>query len=160
MKIRRIFKKDYNKKPTHSFDCGGRFEILGNHTDHNHGLCLAATASLAITCALSKRDDLVINLDSLGFSKIKLDLSNLEYDENENKSAAMIRGVSKYLVDNGNFKNAEDVKRAVIAHEVRVDTTYVDSAAIMIELDENDVVIGAGFPRMFRVNDVFRLFFR
>ncbi|MCQ2428672.1 MAG: hypothetical protein MJ137_09830 [Clostridia bacterium] len=28
------------------------------------------------------------------------------------------------------------------------------------ELDENDVVIGAGFPRLFRVNDVFRLFFR
>ena len=47
--------------------------------------------------------------------------------------------IDEYLVENGYFENAEDVKRAVIAHEVRVDTTYVDSAAIQIELDEQDV---------------------
>lgn len=47
--------------------------------------------------------------------------------------------LDQYLVDSGTFENAEDVKRAVIAHEVRVDTTYVDSAAIMIELDDQDV---------------------
>lgn len=101
MNLKKVFKTDYHKSPTHNFDCGGRFEILGNHTDHNHGLCLAATASLAITCVLSKRDDLVINLDSIGFSKIKVDLKSLKYDKNENKSAAMIRGVAKYLIDNG-----------------------------------------------------------
>lgn len=101
MNLKKIFKKNYGYKSTYSFDCGGRFEILGNHTDHNHGLCLAATANLAITCVLSRRNDLIINLDSIGFSKIKLDLSNLEINKTENKSAAMIRGVAKYLVDNG-----------------------------------------------------------
>ena len=101
MNLIKKFKKDYNKKPEKFFDCGGRFEILGNHTDHNHGLCLAATASLAITCALSIRDDNIINVDSIGFSKIKVDLSTLEYIETENKSAAMIRGVAKYFVDHG-----------------------------------------------------------
>ncbi len=101
MNLNRIFKKNYGYKPTETFDCGGRFEILGNHTDHNHGLCLAATASLAITCVLSKRDDLIINLDSIGFGKINVDLSTLEYNEAENKSAAMIRGVAKYFVDHG-----------------------------------------------------------
>ena len=35
------------------------------------------------------------------FSKISIDLSNLNYDEKENKSAAMIRGVAKYLTDHG-----------------------------------------------------------
>ena len=46
--------------------------------------------------------------------------------------------LDEYLVDCGTFENAEDVKRAVIAHEVRVDTTYVNSAAIMLELDDQD----------------------
>lgn len=101
MDLIKQFKKDYNCKPESFFDCGGRFEILGNHTDHNHGLCLAATASLAITCALTKRNDLIVNLDSIGFSKIRVDLANLIYDAKENKSGAMIRGVAKYLVDHG-----------------------------------------------------------
>lgn len=101
MKIDKEFKKNYKKLPTHHFDCGGRFEILGNHTDHNHGLCLAATTNLAITCALCKRDDLIVRLDAKGFSKIEVDLSNLSYIDGENKSGAIIRGVAKYLVDNG-----------------------------------------------------------
>lgn len=101
MNLNKIFKKEYKSKPTHCFDCGGRFEILGNHTDHNHGLCLAATASLSITCVLEKQDNLFVNLDSIGFGKINVDLSTLDYIDNENKSAAMIRGVAKYFVDHG-----------------------------------------------------------
>lgn len=101
MNLDKIFKREYKKEATHHFDCGGRFEILGNHTDHNHGLCLAATSSLCITCALSKREDLVVNLNSLGFGKINVDLSTLDYIGSENKSAAMIRGVAKYFVDHG-----------------------------------------------------------
>ena len=101
MNLNKIFKKEYKSKPTHCFDCGGRFEILGNHTDHNHGLCLAATASLSITCVLEKQDNLFVNLDSIGFGKISVDLSTLDYIDNENKSAAMIRGVAKYFVDHG-----------------------------------------------------------
>lgn len=101
MNLIRTFKKDYHKAPTHRFDCGGRFEILGNHTDHNHGLCLAATASLAITSLVAKRDDLVVNFDSFGFSNVNINLSNLDYDDSEKKSSAMIRGVAKYLLDHG-----------------------------------------------------------
>lgn len=101
MNLNKLFKKEFHKNPTHHFDCGGRFEILGNHTDHNHGLCLAATASLAITSFLSKRDDLAVNFYSVGFSRINIDLTNLEYDASEKKSSAMIRGVAKYLVDHG-----------------------------------------------------------
>lgn len=101
MNLTRFFQKSFNKKPTFCFDCGGRFEILGNHTDHNHGLCLAATASLAITSLVSKRDDLIVNFNSVGFSDVHIDLSDLDYDDSEKKSAAMIRGVAKYLLDHG-----------------------------------------------------------
>lgn len=101
MNLNRIFKQTFNSKPEFNFDCGGRFEILGNHTDHNHGLCLAATASLAITCALSKREDNFINVKSIGFSEFKVDLSTLDYNPKDDKSAAMIKGIAKFFVDNG-----------------------------------------------------------
>lgn len=101
MNLTRLFKKYFNNKPTYRFDCGGRFEILGNHTDHNHGLCLAATASLAIISLVSKRDDLVVHFNSIGFSNVDIDLSNLDIVESESNSSAMIRGVAKYLLDHG-----------------------------------------------------------
>ena len=44
--------------------------------------------------------------------------------------------LDEYLVEAGYFNDAEEVKRAVIAHEVRLGTTYVNSAAVMIELDD------------------------
>lgn len=87
--------------PESIFDCGGRFEILGNHTDHNHGLCLAATANMCITAGISKREDFKVILYSYKFPNVDIDLSNLEPNNEENKSAAMIRGVAKYLTDNG-----------------------------------------------------------
>jgi galactokinase len=33
----------------------GRLEIIGNHTDHNHGLCLVAGASMGIEAAKWRR---------------------------------------------------------------------------------------------------------
>ena len=44
----------YGEEPQHYFDCGGRFEILGNHTDHNHGLCLASACNLQIIAGVRK----------------------------------------------------------------------------------------------------------
>lgn len=101
MNIKAFYKKNFNTLPETVFDCGGRFEILGNHTDHNHGLCLAATSDLCITAGVSKRRDLKINLYSFGFEPVNMDLTSFEINETENKSAAMIRGVAKYLVDKG-----------------------------------------------------------
>ena len=48
------FVTTYQEQPERYFSCGGRFEVLGNHTDHNHGLCIAATCDLSIYAAVSK----------------------------------------------------------------------------------------------------------
>ena len=96
----RIFKETFNKEPEHVFDCGGRFEILGNHTDHNHGLCLAATCNLKIEVAVSKRNDNIVNLYSVGYSPISIDISDLSHKE-ENDSSKMIKGIVAYLKNNG-----------------------------------------------------------
>ena len=92
------FKKIYNYEPTKYFSCGGRFEILGNHTDHNHGKCLAGTCSLAIYASVSKRNDNVVHAYSEGFGSFDVDLSTLEMNEKEKgTSGALIRGIASYL---------------------------------------------------------------
>ena len=78
--------------------CGGRFEVLGNHTDHNHGLCIAATCSLSIYAAIRKRDDNIVRFYSEGFGYTKIDLTKLNKMKNEiGKSSALIRGIAYYL---------------------------------------------------------------
>lgn len=47
--------------------------------------------------------------------------------------------LDQLLVNMEYFDDVEQAKRAVMAREVRVDTTYVSSAAIQIELDDNDL---------------------
>lgn len=81
--------------------CGGRFEVLGNHTDHNHGLCLAATCSLSIYAAIKRRDDNIVRFYSEGFGYTKLDLTKLSKHKSEiGKSSALIRGIAYYLSKN------------------------------------------------------------
>lgn len=88
----------YNNHPDKYLSCGGRFEVLGNHTDHNHGLCIAATCSLSIYAAIRKRDDFVIRIYSEGFGQQEIDLSNLDKKVDEiGKSSSLIRGIIYYL---------------------------------------------------------------
>ncbi|MCF0108389.1 MAG: hypothetical protein HUJ59_05270 [Bacilli bacterium] len=92
------FKTVYNYEPTKFFSCGGRFEILGNHVDHNHGKCLAGTCSLAIYASVSKRDDNLVHAYSEGFGSFDVNLDNVKYQENEKgTSSALIRGIAYYL---------------------------------------------------------------
>lgn len=101
-KIKNGFESTYKKQPEHCFSCGGRFEILGNHTDHNHGKCLAATCDLVIYAAVSKREDNKVNFLSVGFPAFSIDLSSLEVNENEKTtSQSLIRGIAYYLKQEG-----------------------------------------------------------
>ena len=88
----------YQEQPEKYFSCGGRFEVLGNHTDHNHGLCIAATCNLAIYAAVKKREDKLVHVLSEGFGFFEVDLSNLEkVDDEVGKPASMVRGIVSYL---------------------------------------------------------------
>lgn len=100
--IKKEFKKEFQLDYESLFSCGGRFEILGNHTDHNHGLCLAATCNLNITAAVRKSEGNVVEFVSKGYKKDYVDLSVLQPFENEkNSSCALIRGIAEYLVTRG-----------------------------------------------------------
>ena len=84
------------------FSCGGRFEILGNHTDHNHGLCLASACNLEIIASVSKNSSEKGVFQSLGFELDEVDLTDLESKEIEYAtSKGLIRGVAAYLINHG-----------------------------------------------------------
>ena len=55
------------KRDVPLYSVGGRSEISGNHTDHNHGRVIAASISLDVLSVAAKRDDGVIRLQSDGF---------------------------------------------------------------------------------------------
>ena len=96
--LKNKFLETYKSEPELYLSCGGRFEVLGNHTDHNHGLCIAATCSLSIFAAIIKRNDLLVNAYSEGFGGFSIDLSNLDKNEEEiGKSSALVRGIVSYL---------------------------------------------------------------
>ncbi len=96
------YQNQFNNAPKYCFSCGGRFELLGNHTDHNHGLCLAATCDLAISAAVNKRDDNKVIIISEGYESFTVDLDDLEIKPSEvNTSQALTRGIAFYLKDHG-----------------------------------------------------------
>ena len=92
------YKSIYKKEAEGYLQSGGRFEMLGNHTDHNHGKTLASTCSLIIEGAYSKEDNNVVKLVSKGQCEFEISLDNTEYvEETVDKSACFIRGIAHYL---------------------------------------------------------------
>ena len=96
------FEKQYQKAPEFKISCGGRFEILGNHTDHNHGLCCAATCDLQIYGFLGRREDNIVEVFSVGYNPFKVDLNELiPNKEDFASSTGLTKGVAKYLLEKG-----------------------------------------------------------
>ena len=96
------FVKTFQNEPDKYLSCGGRFEVLGNHTDHNRGLCIAATCNLSIYAAIKAREDNNVRFLSEGFGYSEIDLTDLNKVENEvGQPVAIIRGIANYLSDNG-----------------------------------------------------------
>lgn len=96
------YQKLYNKQPEAYLQSGGRFELLGNHTDHNHGKTLAATCSLMIEGAFSKEENNIVRLCSKGQCQFEIDITDTEpREETVDRSACFIRGIADYLKKHG-----------------------------------------------------------
>ena len=91
------FSKRFSKESDREvslFSAPGRTEICGNHTDHNHGLVLAASISLDAIAVASKNDENIIRIKSAGYPQDEVDCTDLEIKENEKgRSQGIIRGV-------------------------------------------------------------------
>ncbi len=91
-----------NKKPEYVFSSPGRAEILGNHTDHNHGKVMVAAINCDILCFASPIDGDKIHVFSDGYPVIEVNLNDLsENDEEHGTSLALVKGVCKGIKDRG-----------------------------------------------------------
>lgn len=85
------------------YSVGGRSEISGNHTDHNHGRVIAASINLDILAVAAKRDDGVISVKSEGFPEdvVPAEAANAPDESKFFTSASIIAGMEAGFIKNG-----------------------------------------------------------
>lgn len=82
---------------TRYFSAPGRVEIGGNHTDHQHGRVLAAAINLETVAAVKPNDQNIVR-----WKQSEVDLTSLNpVPEERGTTAALIRGVAAWFVNNG-----------------------------------------------------------
>jgi galactokinase len=80
----------------------GRTEIGGNHTDHQHGIVLAAAVNLAITGTADTNGKGIVCVHSERYPLIEVDISDLSiHEEEKGCSAALVRGIAAWFVSHG-----------------------------------------------------------
>ncbi len=79
----------------------GRIEVCGNHTDHNNGKVLCASITVdTLACVTPCEGEIIV--ESIGFSPIRISLTDLAARKNEEgKAVALVRGVCAYFKENG-----------------------------------------------------------
>ena len=98
IEVLETYREIFKKEPEGYLQSGGRFELLGNHTDHNHGLTLASTCTLMIEGAYAKEDKNVVRVVSKNQCDFEISLDNTEpQEEKVDRSACFIRGIAHYL---------------------------------------------------------------
>jgi len=84
------------------FSVSGRTEIVGNHTDHQHGIAVGGSVHLDLIAAVSPRCDTIVRLISPGYPECIVDIDDLEiHTDEEGSSQALIRGVAVGLKERG-----------------------------------------------------------
>ena len=101
-KLSKAFQEAFGYEPEREFVSPGRLEIIGNHTDHNHGFAIVASASLYIRCVAKKRNDNIINFNSAGNKFYDIEARECKPTEKEYSTTdALIKGVVNGLIQKG-----------------------------------------------------------
>ncbi len=96
------FERQYGRAAEYIFSAPGRTELGSNHTDHQHGLVLAAAVTLDTKAAAAENNDGCIRVMSEGYAPVTVRLNELEMQpEERNTTAALVRGVAAGFVRRG-----------------------------------------------------------
>ena len=105
VQVVRTFHKEFSPMPyTHTalFSGPGRTELGGNHTDHQHGHVLCASVDLDILACAAPNELGRVRILSQGYPMVEVSLDDLSpKKEEENTSAALVRGVAAKLKEMG-----------------------------------------------------------
>lgn len=86
----------------HLYSAPGRSEVCGNHTDHQHGMCVAASINLDVVAVARERNDSKVNVLSEGYELISVDSAELKYSQADTGTTkSLIRGVLKGMSEEG-----------------------------------------------------------
>lgn len=106
-RVQRVFKRIYGVKEDLVVRSCGRAEIIGNHTDYNHGFTLSNCISKSFLLLFKKRKDKKVRIFSSNFktpAPLEFDVDHIVKDE-ENRWVNYAKGVILELAKNG-FKLA------------------------------------------------------
>ena len=92
------------------FSVPGRSEIIGNHTDHNHGKVMAGAINRDILAVVSKNDEGIIRFCSEGYSKDQIKLSDVSYPDRFRRftSRALVAGMANAFIKAGHSVGGYD----------------------------------------------------
>ncbi len=96
------FAAQFGGAPERYFSAPGRTEIGGNHTDHQRGCVLAGAVDLESVAAVRENGTDRIRIQSQGYPLCEVSLAELApQKEEENTTAALVRGVAAKFVELG-----------------------------------------------------------
>ena len=107
----KAFKYHFNHDAESIFSSSGRIELIGNHTDHNHGKVLVGAVDMDILAAASPVESNTITFVSEGYNPMVVELEDLDINPSQyGESISLIRGVLKGFVDRGYKVGGLEVK--------------------------------------------------
>ncbi len=100
--VRSLYKEEFGKGKTRLFFAHGRVEVIGNHTDHQGGVCLVGGVDLGITAAVAPNKDEAVRIVSKGYAPFLFHLDELKLKKSEvGTTIAITKGILAKLKELG-----------------------------------------------------------
>lgn len=88
------YEKFFDDEDVEIYSAPGRTEVGGNHTDHQHGMVLAASINLDAIAIVGKTTENTIELISEGYDPISVSVEDLNVNEKDfGTTSSLIKGV-------------------------------------------------------------------
>jgi galactokinase len=127
--IEQSFDEIYGTTPEVAVRAPGRVNLIGEHTDYNDGFVLPAAIDRSIAFAGRKRGDRLVRVHSIDFAaSVEFSLDDIQRD-GKNPWSNYIRGVSKYLEEDGHRLSGADI---VFGGDVPREAGLSSSAAVEV----------------------------
>ena len=100
--VKELFVATFGEGAVRNFYSPGRVEIMGNHTDHNHGVALTTAIDRGISACVKANQDGCIQIASAGYRPLTFYIDELDFNpEEKGTTLALAKGVCRGMKDRG-----------------------------------------------------------